>query len=219
MEHAADLQRMLDDIAREVASTRSYIHYERLSDEVMGAMAAVPRHRFVPAKMQAHAYDNGPLSIGYGQTISQPYIVALMTQLLEVDAQSKVLEVGTGSGYQTAILAQIVERIYTIELMAELAENSARHLQQLGYKNIETDCADGYSGWPEHAPYDGIIVTAAADKMPQPLIDQLKPGSRLVIPIKGGFAGQELVLVKKSLVGAVTTESVLPVTFVPLVHG
>lgn len=219
MEHGADRQRMLDDIEREVAYTRSYIHYDHFSDEVMAAMAAVPRHKFVPAEMRAFAYDNGPLTIGYGQTISQPYIVALMTQLLEVDGQSRVLEVGTGSGYQTAVLSQIVNWVYSVEIVVELGKISHQRLRQLGYENIETSYADGYLGWPEHAPYDGIIVTAAADRVPQPLIEQLKPGARLVIPVKGGLMGQDLLLVKKDLKGGGSTESVLPVAFVPLVHA
>lgn len=219
MERAEDLQRMLRDIEREVNYTRSYIHYERFTDEVMAAMAAIPRHKFVPKEMQAYAYDNGPLAIGHGQTISQPYIVALMTQMLEVDSESRVLEIGTGSGYQTAVLSQIVDKVYSIEIVEALAEISSNRLEQLGYKNVETRCSDGYLGWPEYAPYDGIIVTAAADAVPQLLIDQLKPGARLVIPARGGFMGQELLLVKKNLKGDVVTESVLPVAFVPLVHG
>jgi len=218
MERAEDLQRMLRDIEREVNYTRSYIHYDRFTDEVMAAMAAIPRHKFVPKEMQAYAYDNGPLAIGHGQTISQPYIVALMTQMLEVDRESRVLEIGTGSGYQTAVLSQIVTKVYSIELIEALATLSGRRLEQLGYTNVETRCSDGYLGWPEHAPYDGIIVTAAADEVPQALIEQLKPGASLVIPVKGGFMGQELLRVKKDLEGHVVTESVLPVAFVPLVH-
>jgi len=219
MDRSADVERMLRDIKREVGYTRSYIDYDHFSDEVMTAMATVPRHQFVPEEMQPYAYDNGPLSIGHGQTISQPYIVALMTQMLEVDKGSTVLEIGTGSGYQTAVLSQIVEKVYTIEIVEALADISRNRLQRLGYHNIETRCADGYLGWPEHAPYDGIIVTAAADKVPQNLIDQLKPGARLVIPARGGLMSQELLQVQKDLEGNVETQSVLPVAFVPLVHG
>lgn len=219
MERRKDLKRMLRDIEQEVYFTRSYTHYDRFADEVMAAMAAVPRHEFVPEGMQRFAYDNGPLPIGHGQTISQPYIVALMTQMLEVNGNSRVLEVGTGSGYQTAVLSQIVEQVYSIEIVEALAEISRERLQRMGYKNIEARCSDGYLGWPEHAPYDGIIVTAAADDIPQLLIDQLKPEGRLVIPARGGMMGQELLLVEKGADGEVAIESVLPVAFVPMVHA
>jgi protein-L-isoaspartate(D-aspartate) O-methyltransferase len=219
MAQAAEIARMLRDIEREVTYTRDYIHYERFSDVVMAAMAAVPRHQFVPESMRQYAYDNGPLPIGHGQTISQPYIVALMTQLLEVDANSTVLEIGTGSGYQAAVLAQIVKQLYSIELVAILAQRAAERLQQLGYQNIAVRCSDGYHGWPEHGPYDGIIVTAVADEVPPALVDQLKAGGRMVIPVRGGVMGQELLLLQKDSAGRMQRDTVLPVAFVPLLHG
>ena len=150
---------------------------------VIGAMMNVPRHRFIPEGKKSRAYEDGPLPIGEGQTISQPYIVALMTELLEPREGDRILEIGTGSGYQAAVLAEIVDTVYSIEIIRELQERADSTLKALGYKNVITKCGDGYIGWPETAPFDGIIVTAAPERVPQPLLDQLKEGARLVIPI------------------------------------
>lgn len=180
---------------------------------VIDAMLRVQRHLFVPEAYQREAYMDYPLPIGEGQTISQPYIVAIMTELCRIDSTSKVLEIGTGSGYQAAILAEIAESVFTIEIICALAERAKKTLDSLGYKNIEVICADGYRGLPEHAPFDAIMVTAAPDHIPQPLIDQLKVGGRLVIPVGEEF--QELqVLIKKEEGSKV--ESIIPVRFVPM---
>jgi len=216
MARQKEMEHMLEDIRLEIELTQSYTGYKRFSDAVMNAMAAVPRHRFVPDEMLPFAYANGPLSIGHGQTISQPYIVALMTELLAVGADSQVLEIGTGSGYQTAVLSQLVKKVYSIEIVEPLADTARRRLQELGYHNVETRSGDGYQGWPEHAPYDGIIVTAAAPHIPEPLIEQLKLGGRLVIPVGHPFSGQELIVVEKGTDDKTSTRNVLPVAFVPL---
>jgi len=188
----------------------------RFGDPVMAAMGKVPRHRFVPFPQEAFAYDNRPLPIGEGQTISQPYIVALMTDLLEPKPSDKVLEVGTGSGYQAAVLGELVAKVYTIEIVEPLGKRAAKILADLGYRNIEVRVGDGYGGWPEAAPFDSIIVTAAPATVPQPLIDQLKPGGRMVIPVGGSFDVQQLLLVQKQADGTATTRRTLPVRFVPL---
>jgi len=207
-----NLQHLIDDIEREVHYTASYIGKNKLDKRVMQAMATVPREKFVPMYLQSHAFTNGPVPIGHGQTISQPYIVALMSDLLALKPEHHVLEIGTGSGYQTAILAQRVERI------AELSKEAVARFVEFGYKNIKTRAGDGYQGWQEHAPYDGIIVTAAATHIPQPLIDQLKPGGNLVIPVAESYFGQSLMLVKKDLKGDIEVNNILSVAFVPLVH-
>jgi protein-L-isoaspartate(D-aspartate) O-methyltransferase len=183
---------------------------------VLAAMAKVPRHEFVPEHLADAAYEDHPLPIGYNQTISQPYIVALMTELLQLRPGAKVLEVGTGSGYQAAILAEVGAQVYSLEILEPLAKTSAELLQRLGYTNIQVKHGDGYLGWPEHAPYDAIIVTAAVDHVLQSLVEQLKPGGRLVIPVEDGPARQSLLLVEKSIDGSVTTHNVAPVLFVPL---
>ncbi len=206
---------LLREIEREVRETASYTGRTKLRTQVMDAIADVPREAFVPTDLRAFAYDNRPLPIGDGQTISQPYVVALMTDLLDPAADHVVLEIGTGSGYQAAVLSRLVRRVYTVEAIAPLSELAAAHLQRLGYDNIEMRVADGYQGWPEHAPYDGIIVTAAAPHVPAPLLEQLRPGGRMVIPVNAGWA-QDLVVVTKDAAGKVTQESVLPVAFVPL---
>jgi len=180
---------------------------------VLDAMRAVPRHRFVLPDYGYKAYADEPLPIGLGQTISQPYIVALMTELLQVDSADTVLEIGTGSGYQAAVLAKIVAHVYTIEIVERLAERADSTLKELGYENISVMAGDGYRGWPEHAPFDGIVVTAAPDHIPQPLIDQLKEGGRLVIPV--GEQWQELMVVTKDKTGT-TQKSITPVRFVPM---
>lgn len=182
---------------------------------VLEAMGEVPRHEFVPKNLIRYAYENRPLPIGYGQTISQPYIVALMTELLKVNKDSVVLEVGTGSGYQAAVLSKLVKKVYTIEIIKELGEPARKRLRRLGYKNVEVKIGDGYYGWKEHAPFDAIIVTCAARHVPPPLIQQLKPGGRMCIPV-GSFLYQNLVLIEKSKEGKLKQKSIIPVMFVPL---
>ena len=207
---------MLDDIEREVRYTRKMIGRNALDPKVMSAMENVPRNEFVSSSYGDAAFDNGPLPIGHGQTISQPYIVALMTDLLELDADDVVLEIGTGSGYQTAILSQLCKQVYTIEYVPALADIAKARLEKLGYDNITSITGNGYDGWPEHAPYDGIIVTAAATHIPKPLIGQLKPGGKLVIPVGRPHLYQELTVVEKDENGEIDIREVLGVAFVPL---
>jgi protein-L-isoaspartate(D-aspartate) O-methyltransferase len=190
-----------------------------LSPRVRQAMAAVARHRFVPEALRLSAYANRSLPIGEGQTISQPFIVALMTELLDTEPGDRVLEVGTGSGYQTAVLAECVGRVFTIEIVPVLGEHAAATLSELGYRNVEARIGDGYQGWPQAAPFDRIIVTAAPDHVPQPLIDQLRPGGRMVIPVGPPGQEQELLLITKQLDGGTVTQAKVPVRFVPLVRG
>ena len=200
-----------------VHMVKQQIHARGVTNtQVLAAMQKVPRHEFVPERSRAAAYDDAPLPIGYGQTISQPYIVALMTELLELSRGDKVLEIGTGSGYQAAILAEIVGQVYTIEIIEPLADSAAARLKRLGYNKVEVKFGDGYFGWPKHAPFDAIIVTAAADHVPPPLIEQLKPGGRMVIPLGSVFFRQTLVLVEKDTDGKVRTRNIAPVAFVPL---
>jgi len=180
---------------------------------VLTAMFDVRRHLFVPVENRRMAYSDRPLPIGEGQTISQPYIVAIMTELLQLDRDDKVLEIGTGSGYQAAILAEIAKEVYTIEIIEILAKNSAKLLDELGYKNITVKCGDGYQGWSKHAPFDGIIVTCAPPEIPQPLIEQLAEGGRMVIPV--GEFYQELILIEKTE-GKIIEKSIIPVRFVPM---
>jgi protein-L-isoaspartate(D-aspartate) O-methyltransferase len=207
---------MVESIAAYVRETSLYIDKEALDQRVMQVMGKVPRHEFVPSPLKSDAYENRPLPIGHGQTISQPYIVALMTDLLKPRAQDRVLEIGTGSGYQAAVLSELVEEVYTIEIIGDLAQQAESRLQQQGYDNIEVRNGDGYYGWEEHAPFDAIVVTAAAGHVPPPLIRQLKPGGRMVIPVGSRFMVQQLVLVEKALDGTTTTRQILPVMFVPL---
>ncbi len=180
---------------------------------VLAALNAVERHRFVPDRHLGYAYADEPLPIGEGQTISQPYIVAYMTQALGLEKSDRVLEIGTGSGYQAAVLAEIVDSVFTIEIIESLAERAESTLAALGYTNVFVRSGDGYRGWPEHAPYDGIIVTAAPDHVPQPLVDQLAPGGRMVIPI--GIESQEILIIERTPEGVVT-DTTLPVRFVPM---
>jgi protein-L-isoaspartate(D-aspartate) O-methyltransferase len=180
---------------------------------VLEAIAAVPRHRFVPEALAPRAYDDTPLPIGYDQTISQPYVVAYMTEAAALRPDAKVLDIGTGSGYQAAVLAEIVSRVHSIEIVPELAERSRRLLADLGYDNVEVSTGDGYGGWPDEAPFDAIVVAAAPDHVPPALVEQLAVGARLVIPV-GRFA-QEILIVTKTASGS-TTEAVLPVRFVPM---
>jgi len=182
---------------------------------VLRAMNAVPRHLFVPRVLLDEAYDDTPLPIGYGQTISQPYIVAYMTKIIKVNREDTVLEIGTGSGYQAAVLSAVAEKVYTIEIIPQLAETAAHKLEKLGYKNVTVRHADGYYGWEEHAPFDAIIVTAAAGHIPPRLLKQLKPGGKMVIPVGGPFMVQSLVLVEKDSDGRITTRNLMAVRFVP----
>ncbi len=186
---------------------------------VIESMLSVPRHLFVTEKYVSNAYRDTPLPIDYGQTISQPYIVAYMTEMLKVKGDDTVLEVGTGSGYQAAILSVLVNKVYTIEIIPELALQVARRLKKLNYKNVDVKNDDGYYGWQEHAPFDAIIVTAAAGHIPPPLVRQLKRGGRMIIPVGGPFMVQSLVLVTKGEGGEITTENVMYVRFVPLTGG
>ena len=183
---------------------------------VLEAMRAVPRHVFVPSKHQSRAYDDTPLPIGHGQTISQPYMVAVMTELLELTPVSKVLEIGTGSGYQAAVLAQLTPHVYTIEILEPLATRSAETLEEQGYTDVHTRHADGYHGWPDAGPFDAIIVTCAAGHLPSPLWDQLAPGGRIVIPIGGVYSVQRLIVIEKTSDGKRKSESVMGVRFVPM---
>jgi protein-L-isoaspartate(D-aspartate) O-methyltransferase len=183
---------------------------------VLRAMREVERHQFVPERLWPEAYANHPLPIGHGQTISQPYIVALMTDLIDPGKDDTVLEVGTGSGYQAAVLARLVKRVYSIEIIEPLARQAGDRLARLGYDTVVTRLGDGYFGWEEHAPFDAIVVTAAASHVPPPLIEQLKPGGRMVIPVGGRFAVQYLLLLEKSAAGEILTRQITAVRFVPL---
>jgi protein-L-isoaspartate(D-aspartate) O-methyltransferase len=188
-------------------------------ETVLEAMRTVPRHKFVPPSLHDDAHADRPLPIGYGQTISQPYIVAVMTELLRLNKDSVLLEVGTGSGYQAAVLAEIVKQVYTIEIVKELADAARLRLKELDYRNVEVRTGDGYFGWPEHAPYDGIVVTAAASHIPPPLLEQLKPGGRMVIPVGPPLQVQTLMVVEKRADGTTFQREVMPVSFVPLTGG
>jgi protein-L-isoaspartate(D-aspartate) O-methyltransferase len=212
----AEREAMLRDIADEVAWTRQEIGKEALDARVMAALAKVPRELFVPAVERRFAFANGPLPIGHGQTISQPYIVALMTDLLEPRPDSVILEIGAGSGYQTAVLAELVHQVYSVEIIAALAAEAQARLRRLGYDNVSIRHGDGWQGWPEHAPYDGIIVTAAAPQLPPALLEQLKPGGRLVIPLGAAGDIQQLKVVSKRADGSVSQRDVLRVAFVPM---
>ena len=214
--YASQRGRMVEEIAALTRDTRFETGRAALSGRVMAAMARVPRHEFVPVSQRADAYANRPLPIGLGQTISQPYIVALMTDLMDVKAGDRVLEIGTGSGYQAAVLAELAATVYSIEIVEPLGREAAERLNRLGYRNVVTQVGDGYRGWAEQAPFDSIMVTAAPREVPQPLIDQLKPGGRLVVPVGGQGAGQSLLLIEKQPDGTVTRRNVLAVRFVPL---
>ena len=189
------------------------------NNSVIKAMRTVPRHVFVPADLRSRAYIDSPLPIGNGQTISQPYIVAYMTELLQLDPAAKVLEIGTGSGYQAAVLAQLTPNVYTIEIITPLAETAAKRLTEQGYEQVNKKQGDGYFGWEEHAPFDVIIVTAAAGHIPPPLWQQLKPGGRMVVPIGGAYEVQRLLVVEKTKEGKRRSKSVMAVRFVPLTRS
>jgi protein-L-isoaspartate(D-aspartate) O-methyltransferase len=210
------MRRMIADIEREVEDTSRLIGKRALDPRVMKAMEEVPREAFVPASMRYLAFENGPLPIGYGQTISQPYIVALMSDLLQTQDDHVVLEIGTGSGYQTAILSRLVRQVYSIEVVSELGETSAGRLKDLGYTNVECRIGNGHAGWPGHAPYNGIIVTAAATHIPQPLVDQLVTGGRLVIPVGEPYEVQELIVVTRGDGDHIDVREILGVAFVPM---
>jgi protein-L-isoaspartate(D-aspartate) O-methyltransferase len=211
-------QTMIEEIAAEAAATADYTGRSAFDGRVMAALASVPRHEFVPPTEEAYAYINNALPIGHGQTISQPYIVALMTDLLDPQPNHSVLEIGTGSGYQAAVLSELVRQVYSIEVIPELAAEAAERLRRLGCRNVSVKAGDGNAGWPEHAPYDGIIVTAAAAKVPEALLAQIRNGGRMVIPV-GGSGSQELMLIEKSASGVIASRTILPVAFVPLVGG
>jgi protein-L-isoaspartate(D-aspartate) O-methyltransferase len=207
---------LVDIIKADVERTRDFLKQESLDERVFDAIRKVPRHEFVSDDQRPYAYQNRPLPIGYGQTISQPYIVAVMTDLLELKKTDRVLEVGTGSGYQAAILAELADSVYTIEIVEELGKQAADNLKRAGYGAVHTRIGDGYYGWETAAPFDGVVVTAVASHIPPPLIKQLKPGGRMIIPVGAQFMTQYLVLVTKGADGKVTTRQILPVTFVPL---
>lgn len=210
---------MVRVIRSEFRATRSFLEGVRADERVFEAMGKVARHELIPEKQRPYAYENRPLPIGHGQTISQPYIVALMTMLLEPEPEDRMLEIGTGSGYQAAVLAELVGHVYSIEIIEALGKRARDDLRRLDYDNIATRIADGYYGWSAHAPYDGIVVTAAASHVPPPLIEQLKPGGRMVIPVGSRFMTQQLVLIEKDAKGSITTRQILPVRFVPLTGG
>ena len=209
-------QELVDIIKADVELTSDFLDQGSFDERVLNAIGKVPRHEFVPDDQRPYAYENRPLPIGYGQTISQPYIVALMTDLLKPKKTDRVLEVGTGSGYQAAILAELVESVYTIEIVKELGEQAADQLKKNAYNTVHTRTGDGYYGWETEAPFDGIVVTAVASHIPPPLIKQLKPGGRMVIPVGGQFMTQYLMLVTKDADNKITTRQILPVRFVPL---
>jgi protein-L-isoaspartate(D-aspartate) O-methyltransferase len=216
---AAARAAMTGEIAQEVCDTARFLGKDSLDPRVMAALDRVPREAFVPESRRDAAYFNIPLPIGHGQTISQPYIVAVMTDMLDLRANARVLEIGTGCGYQAAVLAEIAGHVYTVECVAELGADAARRLGALGYANISFRIGDGRAGWPEHAPYDAVIVTAAAESAPPALIEQLAPGGCMAIPIGRQGEGQELCLLTKDAAGRVARRGVLPVAFVPLVSG
>jgi len=210
---------MINTIKNMARATGKETGRPSFNQRVMDVIAKVPRHEFVAEEQDAYAYDNRPLPIGYGQTISQPYIVALMTDLLDVKPSDVVLEIGTGSAYQAAVLAGLVDKMYTIEIIDGLGKEAKERLARLGYNNVEVKIGDGYHGWEEHAPFDAIIVTAAASHIPPPLIQQLKPGGRMVIPVGERFFVQYLMLVEKNKQGKLKTRNILPVAFVPFTGG
>jgi len=216
-DRAAERERMVLEVANLVATSGAR-EGRQLGRPVLDALRRVPRHRFVPEAAQADAYRDRPLPIGHEATISAPTIVALMTELLDVRPEHRVLEVGTGSGYQAAVLSGLVREVYSIEIVEPLARSAAGRLQALGFANVSVRAGDGYAGWPEHAPFDRIIVTAAAPHVPQPLVDQLRPGGRMVIPVGRGDSEQLMLIVKDGR-GRVSRRAILPVRFVPLVRG
>ena len=210
--------RLLEEIEADARDTSHMTGREKLSDRVMAAMAKVPRHEFVLPEDLPLAYINRPRGIGHGQTISQPFVVALMTELLDITPEDRVLEIGTGSGYQAAVLAELAAWVYSVEVIAELAISARERLQRLGYTQLEVRHIDGYGGWPEEAPFDAIMVTAAPPRLPGELVEQLAPGGRMIVPVGHRFTGQELRLYTKDPDGAVRSRGILPVAFVPMVE-
>ena len=213
-----NVEDMIATIRREAHDAGPWVGKDEIDPRVLAAVAKVPRHEFVPPELLASAYENEPLPIGHGQTMSQPYLVAAMTDLLRPEPDDAILEIGTGSGFQSAVLASLVRRLYSVEVIRELADEAAARLKRLAYRNIETHWGDGYHGWPEHAPFDGIIVTAAMQDIPQTLIDQLKPGGRLIAPVGLRLEGQDLLLLEKDEQGRTLRHKVLPVAFVALLR-
>lgn len=211
-----ELDFLLAEIRQDVWQTRQHTGRPALNERVLDALRQVPRDAFVAPELRYNAYANHPLPIGHGQTISQPYIVALMTDLVQPRADHVVLEIGTGSGYQAAILSRLVKQVYSVEIIPELARDASARLQRLGYDNVEVRTGNGRLGWPRHAPYDAILVAAAASRVPPALIAQLKPGATLVIPVGEPFAGQDLLLLRKDEHGRIAERRLLPVAFVPL---
>jgi protein-L-isoaspartate(D-aspartate) O-methyltransferase len=216
---SAQRARLVEEVDAMYAETRAETGLARMSPAVRAALGKVERHRLVPPAEASRAYRNHPLPIGAGQTISQPYIVALSTDLLKVDAKSIVLDVGTGSGYQAAVLAEIAAQVFSVEIVESLGRQAAERLRALGYRNVEVRIGDGYKGWPEKAPFDAIVVTAAAPEVPKALVEQLKPGGRMVIPVGGDGAAQYLKVLTRRADGGYDERRVLPVRFVPLVPG
>lgn len=206
---------LIEEIKRDIIETSYLTKISKISEKTLTAIKKVPRHLFVDPSRQDMAYENRALSIGYGQTISQPFIVALMTELLDLKKDDRVLEIGTGSGYQAAILGQLTKEVYSVEIVPELAEQAKKRLQTLGYKNVHVQLSQGSEGWVEHAPYNKIIVTAAAENIPSELINQLKPNGILVIPIGKEGSSQMLTLIRKDKKGSISKENILPVVFVP----
>jgi len=216
---AAPRRAMVAAVATEVLWTNRYLGKTALDARVIAALGQVPRHEFVPPGMRDQAYENRPLPIGYHQTISQPYMVAIMTDLLHPKSSDRVLEIGTGSGYQAAVLSPLVAQVYSVETVPQLATEAAERLRRLGYANVELREGDGYLGWPDKAPFDGIIVTAAAPELPEALVRQLAPGGRLIIPLGPRGGEQALFVVRKDSDGTIDRRPVLPVAFVPMVPG
>ena len=212
-------QQMIDDIKSGVAFTRSMTGRDHLDSRVLEAMRKVPREDFVPDDLRHAAFRDGALPVGHGQTISQPYMVAIMTDLLELTRASVVLEIGTGTGYQAAILAQLAQQVYSVERIPELASAARQRLNEMDYTNIEVRCGDGYLGWPEKAPFDAIVVTAAAPDVPPALLQQLGPGGRMVIPVGLPYSHQDLKLITRDSQGQVHSSKLLGVAFVPMIEG
>lgn len=210
------MQHMLDAITSDFAETADYTGISAPSDRVMTAMRAVPREAYVPENSRTQAYFNRAMAIGHGQTISQPFIVALMTEVLALQPSDRVLEIGTGSGYQAAILGEIVDQVFTMEIIPELAEEAALKLSAMGYDNIAVRAGNGRLGWPDAAPFDAVIVTAAGLDLPPKLIEQLRPGGRMVLPVGAPRTGQMLKLITKDAAGRISEQDILPVIFVPL---
>jgi protein-L-isoaspartate(D-aspartate) O-methyltransferase len=208
--------RMGEVVQQHAARAGAALAGGEIDPAVLEVMRRIPRHEFVPEEVREQAYEDRPLAIGYGQTISQPFMVAIMTDLLDLGPGDAVLEIGTGSGYQAAVLSPLSDRVYSIEIVPQLGESAAERLARLGFENVETKVGDGYYGWPENGPFDAIVVTAAASHIPPPLIQQLEPGGRMVIPVGTAFFNQQLMLVEKQADGSIISRQLLPVRFVPL---